>query len=207
MIDAASWRPIFVPADDTQRKAVALFERSDVLFLLGGAGSGKTHVAVALALLAVADRRADKVILTRPTVECGDSIGYIPGGVDEKLAPWLAPVSDVLGNMTWATRSVMPIEPVALQHIRGRTLSRCVGVLDEAQNVTRSQMVACLTRLGRGGKLILAGDPSQCDLETSALPRVADALRGIAGVGCITLRGQHRHDLIPAMLKRLEKVQ
>lgn len=207
MSDATPWRPIFVPADDTQRKAVTLFQRSDVLFLLGGAGSGKTHVAVALALLAVAERRADKVVLLRPTVECGETLGYIPGGVDEKLAPWLGPVGDVLGNMTWAARSTLPIEATALQFIRGRTLSRCVGILDEAQNATREQLVAFLTRLGRDGKLIVAGDPSQNDLGASPLPGVAEALRGLAGVGCITLRGQHRHDLIPAMLKRLEVAQ
>lgn len=200
-------RPWFIPADESQKRAAALFQRCDVLFLLGGAGSGKTHVAIALALTSVALKQCDRVVLLRPTVECGETLGYVPGDVDEKLSPWLGPVDDVLRNMTWVRRDALPIEATSLQHIRGRTVQNAVAVLDEAQNATREQLVAFLSRLGRGGKLILTGDATQCDLGASPLPGVATQLRGLSGVASVTLQGQHRHPLVAAMTKRLEETR
>ena len=200
-------RPLFHPADEWQRKAARAIERATVTFLLGGAGSGKTHVAVASALLAVSGGSADAVWLCRPTVPCGDDLGFMPGDVHEKLGVWVHPVRDVLGSQTFTPLERLPIEVQSLQHMRGRTVKRAVAVLDEAQNATVAQLRMFLTRVGDGGKLILTGDPMQSDLPGGTpLPRVVEALRGVAGVEIVQLRGQHRSSLVSQIDKRLSRI-
>lgn len=194
-------RPWFTALDPSQEKAVAAFHRADVLILTGGAGSGKTHCAVALALTHVALKRAERVVLTRPTVPCGDDLGYMPGDVDEKMLPWLGPVCDVLASMTWHKFDELPFDVIPLQHIRGRTIANAVAILDEAQNATDDQLNAYLSRLGRNGKLILCGDTAQSDLGASPLASAVGQLRGLDGVACVHLHGQHRNPLVTAMMK------
>ena len=145
-----------------QEDAAKLFREFDILFLLGPAGTGKTHAAVSLAL------GAERVIITRPAVELdGERLGYLPGGPDEKLHPFMLPVLDVLRTqlgVAEANKRFRVFEVCPLAFIRGRTLDNCVAILDEAQNATRAQRKTYLTRLGKGGKMIISGDPSQSDI-------------------------------------------
>lgn len=201
--DRAAWRPFFEPGDDSQRRAVAAFNLADVLFLTGGAGSGKTHVAVALALRAVCDGSAREVWLCRPTVSCGDELGYEPGDLAAKLAPWMLPIGDVLRNQSFVAMSDLPLEPVSLQHMRGRTVQSTVAILDEAQNTTRAQMQMFLTRVGRGGKLIITGDAAQSDNREGALPWAIERLRGMARLAVVRLTGQYRRDMVSEINRRL----
>lgn len=197
-------RPWFVEADASQERASAAFQRSDVLFLLGQAGSGKTHCAIGLALTSLALKQARSVMLSRPTVPCGDDLGYMPGDAGEKMAPWMGAIKDVLRNMTWLKFEDIPFDVTPLQHIRGRTVQDAVLIVDEAQNATYPQLVAALGRLGRGGKIVFAGDVAQSDLGSSPLGEVAERLRGLARVETVTLRGQHRNPLVTQMMERLE---
>lgn len=204
---AAELRPWFQPLDKTQEKAVQAIARADVTILLGGAGSGKTHVAVACALNAVALSQTKRIFLTRPNVTVGRDLGYLPGELDEKLGPWMEPIRDVLSQMSFVDFNALPFENVALQHVRGRSFTEAYGLLDEAQNLTEVELTAYLTRLGRAGKLILCGDVDQCDIYNSALWDVSERLRGLAKVETVWLRGQHRNPTITAMLKRLEETR
>jgi phosphate starvation-inducible PhoH-like protein len=197
----------FVPLNEDQKLARALYRTSDVLILSGPAGGGKTHTAVGLALADVLAGKKQRLVLTRPLVECGESLGYLPGGLDEKLAPWLGPISDVLGNLSHAKLATLlgkQVEVVPLAYMRGRTIDHAVAVLDEAQNCTLAQIKMYLTRIGAGGKLILAGDPEQSDIPGRAFSKVIDVLQSLPGVGMVRLDTQCvRHPLIPEILKRL----
>lgn len=184
------------PTDDTQAKAILAARSAKCLVLLGRAGTGKTHLALGLAL-----QTGRGIVLTRPSVECGETLGYIPGDLNEKFGPWLGPFRDVLGLMSFAPLEKLPVEIVPLQYMRGRTFRNCVVVLDEAQNATRAQLLTCLTRLGDGSQLIIAGDPTQTDIDDSPLVDVVNRIRGIAGVACVTLQKQNRDPFIDAIMK------
>lgn len=201
----------FRPANAEQARAAEAFAVSDILVLLGGAGTGKTHLALALAARLVLDGKADRVILTRPYVTAGESLGYLKGDANTKMLPFLLPIYDVLSRMTLAKpgewiREHCEIAPLA--YLRGRTFSRCVAVLDEAQNASLSQLKLFVTRLGSGGKLVLAGDHTQADRPDSGLLPLCERLGRPslpAGVAVCRLDGgvNPRHPLIPELLRRL----
>ncbi len=175
-----------------------MFRVFDILFLIGPAGTGKTHAAVSLAL------QSERVVITRPAVELdGERLGYLPGGPDEKLHPFMLPVLDVLRTqlgIVEANKRFKAFEVCPLAFIRGRTLSDCVAILDEAQNATRAQRKTYLTRLGRGGKMIISGDPSQSDIRGGGkvfLEEVAELVRaGMAGVVRFDQSMQQRSPLL-----------
>lgn len=180
-----------------QIEAADLFKAFDILFLLGPAGTGKTHAAVSLAL------NAERVIITRPAVELdGERLGYLPGGPDEKLHPFMLPVLDVLRTqlgVAEANKRFRVFEVCPLAFIRGRTLDNCVAILDEAQNATRAQRKTYLTRLGKGGKMIISGDPSQSDIRggKAFIEEVNELERaGIAGVVRFDQSMQERSPLL-----------
>lgn len=199
----AEFRPWFVPLDQTQEKAVVAFERSRILIILGGPGSGKTHVAVALALTYLAMDRVDKILLTRPNVECGPSLGFMPGDPNEKMSPWMGAIRDVLDTMSFLKFEELPFEVVPLQHIRGRNVRKSIALLDEAQNATDHQLDAILTRLCEGGKIVLCGDPDfQSDVGRSPLLDMVEDVKGLDGLEVVRLCGQHRDPLVSAIVKR-----
>ncbi len=180
-----------------QIQAAKLFREFDVLFLLGPAGTGKTHAAVQLAM------DSERVVITRPAVELdGERLGYLPGGPDEKLHPFMLPVLDVLRTQLGkaeAEKRFRLWEICPLAFIRGRTLDNCVAILDEAQNATRGQRKTYLTRLGKGGKMIISGDPSQSDIHGGeAFIEEVRALEaaGVAGVVWFDQSMQERSSLL-----------
>lgn len=168
-------------------------EAHDITFGLGPAGTGKTYLAMAMALAELKARRVRRIILTRPAVEAGEALGFLPGDLAEKIAPYLRPLYDALRDMLPAeevTRFLedQTIEIAPLAYMRGRTLSRAFVILDEAQNTTREQMLMFLTRLGEGSKCVVTGDASQTDLKpnlSSGLAEAEHALDGVEGVSFI----------------------
>ena len=176
-----------------QRRLVDLFEKNDLLFAVGPAGSGKTYTAIALAVRALKEKQVRRVILTRPAVEAGEKLGFLPGDMKEKLDPYLQPLYDALNDMIPAAKLQKYLEDGTVQiaplaYMRGRTLDNAFVILDEAQNTTRSQIKMFLTRMGRNAKFIVTGDVTQIDLprkSDSGLTRAMDTLRGIEGIGMV----------------------
>ena len=174
-----------------QRKMVDAFAANDLTFALGPAGTGKTYVAIALAVRALKNREVRKIILSRPAVEAGEKLGFLPGDMKDKIDPYLQPLYDALEDMIPAVKlkeymetKVIQIAPLAF--MRGRTLNDAVIVLDEAQNTTTQQIKMFLTRLGMNAKMIITGDISQIDLPrsvTSGLVQALRVLRDVDGIG------------------------
>ncbi len=185
-------------------------EQNDVVFAIGPAGTGKTYTAVALAVRALKNRTVKKIILTRPAVEAGENLGFLPGDLKEKIDPYLRPLYDALDDMIPAeklehliTTRVIEIAPLAF--MRGRTLDNAFVIMDEAQNSTSTQIKMFLTRLGPSAKCIVTGDLSQIDLPrnvTSGLKRSLDILNGIEGIGIVRLRNEDvvRHRLVKEII-------
>ena len=198
-----------------QRKLVDLYEKNDLLFAVGPAGSGKTYTAIALAVKALKEREVRRVILTRPAVEAGEKLGFLPGDMKEKLDPYLQPLYDALNDMIPAAKlqkfledGTVQIAPLA--YMRGRTLDNAFVILDEAQNTTRSQIKMFLTRMGRNAKFIVTGDVTQIDLprkSDSGLTRAMDTLRGIEGIGMVEFdkRDIVRHPLVKYIVDAFDK--
>ena len=176
-----------------QRKLVELFDYNDLIFATGPAGSGKTYTAIALAVRALRDKQVRRVILTRPAVEAGEKLGFLPGDMKEKLDPYLQPLYDALGDMIpsgklskFIEEGTIQIEPLA--YMRGRTLDNAAVILDEAQNTTHSQIKMFLTRMGRNAKFIVTGDLTQVDLprqSDSGLTMAVERLEKVDGIGVI----------------------
>lgn len=189
-----------------QQRLVKTFQENDLTFALGPAGTGKTYVAIALAVRALKNRQVKKIILSRPAVEAGEKLGFLPGDMKEKIDPYLQPLYDALEDMIPAVKlkeymesNVIQIAPLAF--MRGRTLSDAVIVLDEAQNTTTHQIKMFLTRLGLGSKMIVTGDITQIDLPrtvTSGLIQALGILRGIPGIGRVEFDRKDivRHKLV-----------
>ena len=180
--------PVLLPINEAQKESEKIFNKKDVIFLLGPAGTGKTHQAVKLALSSHLNGKCRRVILSRPMVECGEKMGFLPGDINQKLAPWVAPIEDVLRRITTINpQEVMKaMEIIPLAVMRGRTFDDCVAILDEAQNCTWEQLKLFITRLGKGGKLIICGDPDQSDLrQNNSLEYIAKSLENLDCVGYI----------------------
>jgi phosphate starvation-inducible PhoH-like protein len=198
-----------------QKKLVTLYEKNDLLFAIGPAGSGKTYTAIALAVRALKNKEIKRIILTRPAVEAGERLGFLPGDMKEKLDPYLQPLYDALNDMIPARKlekymeeGTVQIAPLA--YMRGRTLDNAFVILDEAQNTTTGQLKMFLTRMGNNAKFIVTGDITQIDLPRradSGLQRVIQWLQPVKGIGFVTFdqRDIIRHPLVKHIVKTFEK--
>jgi phosphate starvation-inducible PhoH-like protein len=198
-----------------QKKMVALAEKNDIIFAIGPAGTGKTYTAVALAVRALKNKMVKKIILTRPAVEAGESLGFLPGDLKEKIDPYLRPLYDALDDMIPADKlgyymSTRVIEIAPLAYMRGRTLDHAFIILDEAQNTTDLQIKMFLTRIGSNAKAIITGDLSQIDLpknQKSGLDKATRILKNIEGIAHIELDEEDvvRHRLVKAIIRAYDK--
>jgi phosphate starvation-inducible PhoH-like protein len=189
-----------------QQNLVKQVEKNDMVFAIGPAGTGKTYTGVALAVRALKNKEVKRIILTRPAVEAGENLGFLPGDMKEKLDPYMQPLYDALRDMIppqtledYLTKGVIQIAPLAF--MRGRTLDNAFVILDEAQNTTHSQMKMFLTRMGKNAKFIITGDPGQIDLPrkvTSGLKEALYILKNIEGIGILYLDDKDivRHRLV-----------
>ena len=199
----------------TQQEMVRSYFENDLIFAVGPAGTGKTYIAIALAVRALKNREIKRIILTRPAVEAGERLGFLPGDLKDKLDPYLQPLYDALGDMIPAKRlqefmaeGTIQIAPLA--YMRGRTLDRACVILDEAQNTNLGQLKMFLTRMGCDAKFIVTGDASQIDLpnkKDSGLLRGIELTRNIKGIKTITFRTEDivRHPLVTKIVKAFEK--
>lgn len=198
-----------------QKKMVTMSDTNDVVFAIGPAGTGKTYTAVALAVRALKNKSVKKIILTRPAVEAGESLGFLPGDLKEKIDPYLRPLYDALDDMIPADKlgyymSTRTIEIAPLAYMRGRTLDNAYIILDEAQNATDLQLKMFLTRIGANAKAIITGDMTQVDLpksQKSGLIKANRILRNINGIAHIELDEEDvvRHRLVKSIIKAYEK--
>ena len=198
-----------------QKKMVSLAEKNDIIFAIGPAGTGKTYTAVALAVRALKNKMVKKIILTRPAVEAGESLGFLPGDLKEKIDPYLRPLYDALDDMIPADKlgyymSTRVIEIAPLAYMRGRTLDNAFIILDEAQNTTDLQIKMFLTRIGSNAKAIITGDLSQIDLpknQKSGLDKATRILKNIDGIAHIELDEEDvvRHRLVKAIIRAYDK--
>lgn len=198
-----------------QQKLVASAEMNDVVFAIGPAGTGKTYTAVALAVRALKNRIVKKIILTRPAVEAGENLGFLPGDLKDKVDPYLRPLYDALDDMMPADKinhfvANRTIEIAPLAFMRGRTLSNAFVIVDEAQNTTAVQMKMLLTRLGEGSCMVINGDLTQVDLPRgvrSGLRDALDTLKGVEGIGVQAFdnRDVVRHGLVARIVEAYAK--
>lgn len=200
-----------------QRRLVDASAKDDIVFAIGPAGTGKTYTAVALAVKALRNKEIKKIIITRPAVEAGENLGFLPGDLKEKIDPYLRPIYDALEDMIPAEKLKFylennTIEIAPLAYMRGRTLNKAFILLDEAQNTTSMQMKMFLTRMGIGSKTIITGDQSQIDLPKNMTSGLADAVRilkDIKGISVIELDGSDvvRHKLVKSIVEAYEKFE
>ncbi len=198
-----------------QKQMVQATDKNDILFAIGPAGTGKTYTAVALAVRALKNKVVKKIILTRPAVEAGENLGFLPGDLKEKVDPYLRPLYDALDDMIPADKlgyymSTRTIEIAPLAYMRGRTLDHAFIILDEAQNANDLQLKMFLTRIGPHAKAIITGDPTQIDLprnQKSGLEKAIRILKNIHGIAHIELDEEDvvRHKLVKAIIKAYEK--
>ena len=200
-----------------QKKMVQACDANDIVFATGPAGTGKTYTAVALAVRALKNKVVKKIILTRPAVEAGESLGFLPGDLKEKIDPYLRPLYDALDDMIPADKlgyymTTRTIEVAPLAYMRGRTLDNAFIILDEAQNTNDLQIKMFLTRIGPNAKAIITGDPTQIDLprnQRSGLDKASRILKNIEGIAHIELDGEDvvRHRLVKAIIKAYDQNQ
>ena len=198
-----------------QQKLVEMFNKNDLTFAMGPAGTGKTYIAIALAVRALKNRQVRKIILSRPAVEAGEKLGFLPGDMKDKIDPYLQPLYDALEDMIPAMKlkeymdtNVIQIAPLAF--MRGRTLNDAIIVLDEAQNTTTHQIKMFMTRLGMNAKMIITGDVTQIDLPRSVSSGLIQALKildGVPGVGRVEFGKKDivRHQLVQRIVDAYEK--
>ncbi|PZP46155.1 MAG: phosphate starvation-inducible protein PhoH [Pseudopedobacter saltans] len=198
-----------------QKQMVESVNKNDIVFAIGPAGTGKTYTAVALAVRALKNKAVKKIILTRPAVEAGESLGFLPGDLKEKIDPYLRPLYDALDDMIPADKlgyymTTRAIEIAPLAYMRGRTLDNAFIILDEAQNTNDLQLKMFLTRIGANAKAIITGDPTQTDLPKnmkSGLGKASRILKGIHGIGHVELTEEDvvRHRLVKAIIRAYDK--
>lgn len=194
-----------------QHKMVQLIEKNDMLFAVGPAGTGKTYTGVALAVKALKEKQVKRIILTRPAVEAGENLGFLPGDMKEKLDPYMQPLYDALRDMLppqtledYLLKGIIQIAPLAF--MRGRTLDNAFVILDEAQNTTHQQMKMFLTRMGKNAKFIITGDPGQIDLPRKTRSGLKEALRilqRVEGIGILFLDDKDvlRHRIVKKIIE------
>lgn len=205
------------PQTANQRKLVEMAAKNDLVFAIGPAGTGKTYVGVALAVKALKEKSVKKIILTRPAVEAGENLGFLPGDLKEKLDPYMQPLYDALRDMipsekldSFVEKGVIQIAPMAF--MRGRTLDNAFVILDEAQNTTHAQMKMFLTRMGKNAKFMITGDPGQIDLPrrvTSGLKEALLILKNVKGVSMVYLDDKDvvRHPLVKKMIAAYKEIE
>jgi phosphate starvation-inducible protein PhoH and related proteins len=205
------------PKTVNQRRYVEAIERHDLVFGVGPAGTGKTYLAVAMAVSALVNKRVSRIVLTRPAVEAGERLGFLPGNLQEKVDPYLRPLYDALYDMLESEkveklleRAVIEVAPIAF--MRGRTLNDSFIIFDEAQNSTAEQMKMLLTRQGFNSKMVVTGDLTQVDLPTgkrSGLTDASEVLRGVEGISFVYFdeRDVVRHPLVQRIVKAYERYQ
>ena len=205
------------PKTEGQKAYVNIVQKNDVVFSIGPAGTGKTFIAVAFAVAALENHEVDRIILCRPAVEAGESLGFLPGDLKEKVDPYLAPLYDSLRTLFAENKLIQlleqkTIEVVPLAYMRGRTLDSAYMILDEAQNATVMQMKMFLTRLGIGSRAIITGDVTQIDLQRrsdSGLVQVAGILKDVEGIGFVMLVQNDvvRHPLVMKIIQAYDQGQ
>ena len=200
-----------------QQKLVDFVRKNDMVFAVGPAGTGKTYTGVALAVRALKEKQVKRIILTRPAVEAGENLGFLPGDMKEKLDPYMQPLYDALRDMLPPTtlddylqKGIIQIAPLAF--MRGRTLDNAFVILDEAQNTTHSQMKMFLTRMGKNAKFIITGDPEQVDLPrktTSGLKEALTVLKDVEGIGILYLDDKDivRHILVKRIVAAYKRIE
>lgn len=208
-----SGKPIKCKSEN-QQQLVDAYEKNDMVFATGPAGTGKTYLSIALAVKALKEKTARKIILSRPAVEAGEKLGFLPGDMKEKIDPYLQPLYDALGDMLPAVKlqdmmekNIIQIAPLAF--MRGRTLSDAVVILDEAQNTTPAQLRMFLTRMGWDTKMIITGDMTQIDLprgQRSGLSEALQILKDVEGIGFVELNKKDivRHKLVTRIVNAYE---
>lgn len=206
-------REVVYPQTPGQKRYVEEIKKNDVVISIGPAGTGKTYLAVAMAISALREKEVSRVVLTRPAIEAGEKLGFLPGDLEEKIKPYLQPLYDALYDILEYMEikhlfSHRIIEIVPLAYMRGRTLSDSFIILDEGQNSTPEQMKMFLTRLGKGSKAVVTGDITQSDLEkASGLIQIQTVLRKIKGIKFVYLTEEDvvRHSLVKEIIKAYEK--
>ncbi|RED43577.1 phosphate starvation-inducible protein PhoH [Winogradskyella eximia] len=200
-----------------QRKLVESMRKNDMVFAIGPAGTGKTYTGVALAVRALKNREVKRIILTRPAVEAGENLGFLPGDLKEKLDPYMQPLYDALRDMipaekleSYVEKGVIQIAPLAF--MRGRTLDNAFVILDEGQNTTHAQMKMFLTRMGKNAKFLLTGDPGQVDLPRRTISGLKEALlvlQNVEGIGMIYLDDKDviRHKLVKKVIAAYKSIE
>ena len=200
-----------------QQKLVDYVHKNDMVFAVGPAGTGKTYTGVALAVKALKEKQVKRIILTRPAVEAGENLGFLPGDMKEKLDPYMQPLYDALRDMLppqtledYLLKGIIQIAPLAF--MRGRTLDNAFVILDEAQNTTHSQMKMFLTRMGKNAKFIITGDPGQVDLPRRTISGLKEAiliLKDVEGVGIIYLDDKDivRHRLVKKIIDAYKSIE
>ena len=214
LVYSISGKPI-KSRSENQQKLIDAYEKNDMVFAVGPAGTGKTYLSIALAVRALKDKVAKKIILSRPAVEAGEKLGFLPGDMKDKIDPYLQPLYDSLEDMIPAVKlqdmmekHIIQIAPLAF--MRGRTLSDAIVILDEAQNTTSQQIRMFLTRMGTNTKMIITGDMTQIDLprdQRSGLKEALKILEGVEGIGVVNL-GQKdivRHKLVTRIVNAYDK--
>ena len=208
-------KKMLAPKTVNQRRYMEAIERNDMVFGIGPAGTGKTYLAVAMAVSALLGKKVSRIILTRPAVEAGERLGFLPGTLQEKVDPYLRPLYDALFDMLESERveklierNTIEIAPIAF--MRGRTLNDAFVIIDEAQNATREQMKMILTRLGFNSKMVITGDLTQIDLPgkmRSGLLEVTDVLKGVPGITFVPFTDVDvvRHSLVQKIVQAYER--
>jgi phosphate starvation-inducible protein PhoH and related proteins len=208
-------KKVLAPKTVNQRRYVDAIEHHDLTFGIGPAGTGKTYLAVAMAVSAFLNKKVSRIVLTRPAVEAGERLGFLPGTLQEKVDPYLRPLYDALFDMMDSEkveklieRNTIEIAPLAF--MRGRTLNDCFIILDEAQNTTAEQMKMVLTRQGFNSKMVVTGDQTQIDLpagKRSGLFEAVDVLRGVEGIAFVSFNDRDvvRHTLVQRIVKAYER--
>lgn len=214
LVYSVTGKPITARSEN-QQKLVSAYEKNDMIFAIGPAGTGKTYTSIALAVRALKNKEIRKIILSRPAVEAGEKLGFLPGDMKEKIDPYLQPLYDALQDMIPSAKlqemleqNIIQIAPLAF--MRGRTLNDAVVILDEAQNTTQAQIKMFLTRMGTNTKMIITGDCSQIDLPASQKSGLIEALRilkGIEGIAFVELNKKDivRHKLVTRIVEAYDK--
>ncbi len=206
---------VIKPRTENQYSLVQVASQNDLVFAIGPAGTGKTYISVALAVRALKNKRVKKIIITRPAVEAGENLGFLPGDLKEKIDPYLRPIYDALGDMVpseklkfYEENKIIEIAPLA--YMRGRTLQNAFILLDEAQNTTPMQIKMFLTRMGPNSQVIITGDRSQIDLprnQRSGLVDALNVLNGVSGIGFVTLDSEDvvRHRIVKDIINAYKR--